>query len=145
VRIRRRFSAAGRLPDGLRARLEAESVLVAEEQLSAWLRLRGFRGPGIRVGSSLENVWVSLVVTRVRLLVWVGGADSFPQRFIDVPHGHELSSAIEVWLEPPDRLRFTTVLTGSYSGHADLGIRTAQAARLSGLLSEYGWHVSTRS
>jgi hypothetical protein len=67
--LRRWREQRGRLPQALRAELEAEGVLLLEERLKGSATYRQYQVPGQRAASGVESVLASLALTRRRLVV----------------------------------------------------------------------------
>jgi hypothetical protein len=66
-------------------------------------------------------------------VVWTGRA-----KHVDVPLSHPLRAAIEVSLDPPDRVRFAydaAAFGPSQSGQVEVRLRTPQAAHIADLLA----------
>ena len=67
--LRRWRERRGRLPDELRAELEAEGLELLEERVEATVIYRGYEVPGQRPRSGVQKGLVALALTERRLVV----------------------------------------------------------------------------
>jgi hypothetical protein len=131
--LRRALLGSGRLPEDLRAALIAEGLVVLEEELTGSITYRNYRAPGQRSSWKKEATSGAIAVTANRLVVWTGRS-----KHIDVPLDHPLRAAIEVSLDPPDRvcLGYDAAAFGpSRSGQVEVRLRTPQAAHIVDVLT----------
>jgi hypothetical protein len=92
--LRRWRERRGRLPDKLRAELEAEGLELLEERVQAMVIYRGYEFPGQRPRSGTQSGLVALALTGRRLVVHgTGGID------LEVPRGATVER------EGPDEVR----------------------------------------
>jgi hypothetical protein len=125
----------GRLPEHLRASLTGadEDMLVLLEELPATVTYRRFRAYGAYYWWKEEWVKGAVAITDQRLVVWAGGV-----LHIRTPHADPLRGTIVVTAEFPDRVCFSYhagVTNPSITGHAEVRLRTSQAAHITGLLN----------
>jgi hypothetical protein len=70
VGIFSRFFFSGKLPDPLRAELEAEGIVLLEEDLRGTITYRNYRAPGRRYGLRKARIAGAIAVTRQRVVAW---------------------------------------------------------------------------
>ena len=78
-----RLFYSGKLPQPLRAELDAEGVVLLEEDLRGTVTYRNYRAPGKRYGIRKTRIAGAIAVTRQRVVAWGMGG-----RQIDVPLGY---------------------------------------------------------
>jgi hypothetical protein len=125
---------SGRFPDGIRAAVTAETVLVLEEGLPGSVTYRHFRGPGERARYRKDAVSGAIAVTSRRFVVWAGRF-----KHIDVPHTHPMRAVIEVTEDRPGRVCFrydAGAGNTALSGQVEVRLRTPQATQIVTLLNQ---------
>jgi hypothetical protein len=125
----------GRIPEPLRSELVAEGAWLLEERLKTTITWRGFRAPGRR--DSFRRQWMrgAVAVTATRLLVWANG------KRVDVPLTDPRFEALEIKLEPPDRLLIAfdpSHFHDDWSGRIELRVRSDDAQRLVDTITSCG-------
>jgi hypothetical protein len=103
-------------------------IVFCQKRLFGWLSLRGHRFPGGQLRGT-ESVWVTVVITRVGLLVWVAGSDVrwWPNRHIDIPHGHPLAKVVRVQSQGRRWVTFgfdAETVNQHHAGQVELRVRT---------------------
>jgi hypothetical protein len=124
VGIFSRFFYSGKLPDPLRAELEAEGVVLLEEGLRGTLTYRNYRAPGRRYGMRKVRIAGVIAVTRLRVVVWGAG------RQVDVPLGYP---GVEVARDGDEKVMFAFDASAFHtdrSGRVEVRLRTPSAARI---------------
>jgi hypothetical protein len=124
VGIFSRFFYSGKLPDPLRAELEAEGVVLLEEGLRGTLTYRNYRAPGRRYGMRKVRIAGVIAVTRLRVVVWGAG------RQVDVPLGYP---GVEVARDGEEKVMFAFDASAFHtdrSGRVEVRLRTPSAARI---------------
>jgi hypothetical protein len=127
--FRRWRERRGRLPDGLRAELEAEGLELLEERLPATVIYRGYEAPGQRPQSGVQKGLVAIALTARRLLVH--GTSGIR---LEVPRG------AAVTIEDPGEVRLTydaATATPPRSGEIELRLQTPRAVAVHATLSEW--------
>jgi hypothetical protein len=127
----------GRLPEDLRASLaEAdEDMLVLLEDLPATVTYRRFRSYDSYYWWKEEWTRGAVAITDQRLVVWAGGI-----LHIRTPHAHPVRTLIVVTADSPDQVCFSYqagITNPSIAGHAEVRLRTSQAAHITGLLNRF--------
>jgi hypothetical protein len=133
--IKRRWANRGRLPDPLRAELEAEGLELIEEQMAGRVTYRGYAVAGQRPTSGDQSTVASLALTPRRLVV--RGTQSVQ---LDAPAG-------PVTPEVPEDgvlvLRYEAEdIYPSRSGSVELRLQTPRAAEIHARLQAW---TQTRS
>jgi hypothetical protein len=124
VGIFSRFFYSGKLPDPLRAELEAEGVVLLEEGLRGTLTYRNYRAPGRRYGMRKVRIAGVIAVTRLRVVVWGAG------RQVDVPLGYP---GVEVARDGEEKVMVAFDASAFHtdrSGRVEVRLRTPSAARI---------------
>ena len=120
----------GRLPDDLRASLEAQGVLLLDENLPGSITLRHFKAPWRRASWKKSSARVAVAILRDRLVVYAN-----KRKWLDVPLP---APPLEVTLDEPERVCIGFDI-GAYrddaSGRVELRFTTAQAQQVQALLS----------
>ena len=119
-----RFFLSGKLPAPLRAELDAEGVVLLEEDLRGTLTYRNYRAPGKRYGISKRRIVGAVAVTRQRVVVWGAG------RQVDVPLGYP---GVEVARDGEEKVMFAFEASAFHtdrSGRVEVRLRTPGAARI---------------
>lgn len=127
-----RLFGLGKIPEGLRARLESEGVLFMEEGVRGSTTYRNFRSPHRR--SNWRRMWhpSSLVLTKERVL-----AHAYSSPIIDVPLADARLRRMRFTHDGADRLAVTfdaSLFHGDWSGSIEYRFRTPHAARFLELL-----------
>jgi hypothetical protein len=134
--LRRLLLGAGRLPDPLRAGLDADGIVLLDEGLAGSVTYRHYRAPGRRSSYRKEAVSGAIAVSNRRLVVWAGRT-----KHIDLPRVGGFLATIDISVEQPDRVRFGYD-AGRYnpdrSGTVEVRLRTARAAQVVELLGSAG-------
>ncbi|ONH27170.1 hypothetical protein [Pseudofrankia asymbiotica] len=131
--VGRMLFGAGELPADLRAALEAEGLALLEEGLTGSITYRNYRAPGQRSSWRKEAVSGAIAVSGRRLVVWAGRG-----KHIDIPRAGAYLTAIDIGVEPPDRVRFAYdagKFNPARSGTVEVRLRTPRAADVAGLLT----------
>ena len=124
----------GRLKPELRAALEAEGLVMIEEQLRATLRYTHFRAPGKRFHGKVVPMRVALAISEQRLVIrgGVGTAD-----LVDSPFDSPRWKAVDVSVDGDDRLvieidysRMEEAEAAGVSGEIAIKVRTPKAATI---------------
>ncbi|MDT3440290.1 MULTISPECIES: hypothetical protein [unclassified Pseudofrankia] len=134
--LRRMLFGAGQLPADLRATLEAEGLVLLEEGLTGSITYRNYRAPGQRSSWRKEAVSGAIAVSAGRLVVWAGRG-----KHIDVPLASPFLTAIDIGVEPPDRVRFAYdagKFNPTRSGTVEVRLRTPRATHVAELLTPPG-------
>jgi hypothetical protein len=132
--LRRWRERRGRLPDALRAELEAEGLELLEERAEALVIYRGYEFPGQRPRSGTQSGLVALALTGRRLVVHGTGGIH-----LDVPR------AVTVTREDGDEVRLAYDAAAAHpnrSGEIELRLQTPRADAIHATLSEW---TTTRS
>ena len=119
----------GRLPDKLRAELEAEGVELLEERVGAMVIYRGYEVPGQRPQSGVQKGLVALALTERRLVVQ--GTSGIR---LDVPRGAAVTTG------DPGEVRLTydaATANPPRSGEIELRLQTPRADAVHATLSEW--------
>jgi hypothetical protein len=120
-----RLFFSGKLPEPLRAELEAEGVVLLEEDLRGTITYRNYRAPGRRYGLRKARIAGAIAVTRQRIVAWGMGG-----RQVDVPLGHP---GIEVARDGEEKVVFAydaSAFHANRSGRVEVRLRTPSAARI---------------
>ncbi|WP_035928362.1 hypothetical protein [Pseudofrankia saprophytica] len=131
--VRRMLLGAGQLPADLRASLESEDLVLVEEGLTGSITYRNYRAPGQRSSWRREAVSGAIAISAGRLVVWAGRG-----KHIDVPRAGVFLAAIDIGVEPPDRVRFAYdagKFNPTRSGTVEVRLRTPRAAHVAELLT----------
>ena len=127
--LRRWRERRGRLPDELRAELEAEGLELLEERVEATVIYRGYEVPGQRPRSGVQKGLVALALTERRLVVH--GTSGIR---LDVPRGAAVTT------EGPGEVRLTydaATANPPRSGEIELRLQTPRADAVRATLSEW--------
>jgi hypothetical protein len=130
--IRRWWAARGRLPDELRAELEAEGIVLLEERLRATILFRAYVVPGQRARSGHQSALVSLALTERRLVVHGTG-----NARLEAPRG---AGWLRVELRVVDRLSLAydaEAAQPNRSGEVEIELETPRAEAIHATLT--GW------
>jgi hypothetical protein len=132
-----RLFGLGKLPKGARPAIDAEGIVLVDEGIGGWVKLRRFRAPG-RYHSSRSSWFTgSLVITGLRF-----AAFAFSRPIINVPLAGERLGDLEITASD-DRLvvrfeasqfnpqhsgsveyRFRTDLARSFAEHVEAALRS---------------------
>ncbi|MCB2203586.1 hypothetical protein KQI65_02465 [bacterium] len=115
----------GRIPAAIRATLEAEEILVQDENVPGWVIFKDFRAPGKRFKHRAEGMTGFLVITRRRVL-----AQAFGQRIINILLDHPKFRLLTVDLPKEDRIEFSFEAADFHedrSGRIIVGFKTGKA------------------
>jgi hypothetical protein len=120
-----RLFRVGRIPEQLKAQMEAEGIVLQDEGFSGSTTYRNFHRPGQTSG--WRRVWytAALTITQTRL---VGLAFSSP--IIDAPFTDERTHRFNVSPEKPDTLLIAfdaSLFHDDWSGSIEYRFRTSQA------------------
>jgi hypothetical protein len=124
VGIFSRLFLSGKLPEPLRAELEAQGIVLLEEDLRGTLTYRNYRAPGKRYGISKRRIAGAIALTRQRVVVWGAG------RQVDVPIGYP---GVEVARDGEEKVVFSfeaSAFHADRSGRVEVRLRTPSAARI---------------
>ena len=127
--LRRRRERRGRLPDKLRAELEAEGLELLEERVEAMVIYRGYEFPGQRPRSGHQKGLAAIALTGRRLVVEGTGGIS-----LEVPRGAAVTR------EDPGEVRLTYDAAAAHpnrAGEIELRLRTPRAEAVHATLSEW--------
>ena len=130
--IRRRWDRRGRLPDDLRAELDAEGLELLEERLPLLVIFRGYVFPGQRPRSGDQSGLAALALTRRRLVVHGTGNIR-----LDVPHGADW---LQVGFDAPDGLKLThdaAAVNPNRAGEIEMRLQTPRAEAIHATLREW--------
>ena len=94
-----RLFRVGAIPAALRAELEGEGLVAADEGIRGWTILRDFAAPGKRFKFRMKSFTGFLAVTEKRVVAWTGKS-----KIVDVPFDREEFRALEIETPDPDRL-----------------------------------------
>lgn len=120
-----RLFGLGGIPKGLRAELEAEDIVVADEGLGGWLVERNLRAPRRRSLYKIRSFTGFLAVTKKRVLAYTYWT---PQ--VELPVGDPRLSALHVSSPMPRRLTLSfdyEALRPDWHGNVELRFKTARA------------------
>jgi hypothetical protein len=133
--VKRRWASRGRLPDALRAELEAEGLELLEEQIQGRVTYRGYEAAGQRPTSGDQTTIASLALTPRRLVV--RGTQSV---HLDAPPGPVASEVPEDGVLV---LRYEAQdIYPSRSGAVEMRLQTPRAAEIHARLQAW---TQTRS
>jgi hypothetical protein len=127
--LRRWRERRGRLPDDLRAELEAEGLELLEERVQAMVIYRGYEAPGQRPRSGVQNGLVAIALTPRRLLVQGTGGIR-----LAIPHGAAVTT------EGPGEVRLKYDAASAQpprAGEIELRLQTPRADAVHATLSEW--------
>jgi hypothetical protein len=123
--LRRLLFGTGRFPDGLRAELAAEGIVLLEEGLRGSITLRHYRAPGKRSSWQRSGLYGAIAVTGKRVVVWGNRA-----KRADAPRDQP---GMRASAEAPDRFLLTfdaSQLGPDRSGTVEIRLRTPDAQRV---------------
>ncbi len=132
--LRRIFSGSGRIPEDLSRELRAEGVQLLEEGLPVSVTWRHFRSPRRRAGFRRRWFTGAIAVTQKRLVVWARG------RHVDVAFADPHFDALEISVEPPDRVLIALDLSAFHddqSGRFEVRLRSPDAERITGAIRSH--------
>lgn len=128
----RLFHGDGRLPDALRAEVEAEGVKLLAEALRGTVTLRDYRSPRRRSSWKKMSAHGAIAITSGRLVVWANR-----MKWIDVPLPAP-PEALSASLDEPERV-CVAVDAGAFSadttGRVEVRFATPEAQQVVALLS----------
>mgnify|MGYP001286667777 CR=1 FL=1 len=125
ISFRARLFNLGRIPANIRSALEAEEILVEDENIRGWVIFKDFRAPGKRFKHRVEGLAGFIVVTRKRVL-----AQAFGRRIINVLFEHPKCSLLHVEVPEPGRIEFSFEAADFHedrSGRVLVGFKTQHA------------------
>ncbi len=120
-----RIFFSGKLPEPLRAELEAEGIVLLEEDLRGTITYRNYRAPGRRYGLRKARIAGAIAVTRQRVVAW-----GMNGRQIDVPLGYP---GVRVARDGEEKVEFAfdaTHVHADRAGRVEVRLRTPNAARI---------------
>jgi hypothetical protein len=130
--LRRWWARRYRIPEDLRAELEAEGIELLEEGIEASIVYRGYTVPGQRPRSGHQSPTTSLALSARRLVV----RGTLGTR-LDVERGADW---LAVSLEAPDRLRLAYDAAAAHpgrSGEVEMTFTTPRAAEIQQRLTDW--------
>jgi hypothetical protein len=134
--LSRLLLGSGRFDDLLRAELTSTDLLVLDEGLTGSITYRDYRAPGRYSSWRKEAISGAIALSAQRLVVWAGRG-----KHIDIPLTGPYRDAVEVSLEPKDRICFTYqagYFRRDRSGTVQVRLRTRHAARIAEILAASG-------
>ncbi|MDT8323899.1 MAG: hypothetical protein RRA94_07315 [Bacteroidota bacterium] len=120
-----RLFLLGRIPANIRATLETEDIIVADENIRGWIVFKDFRAPGKRFKHRAEGFAGFLVITRKRVI-----AQAFGQRVINIMHDHPKARLLHMDLPQKARIEFSFEASDFHddrSGRVIVGFKTDKA------------------
>ena len=124
----------GRMPADARTTLEAEGIVVMDENIRGWIVFKDFRAPGKRFKHKSEVLAGFLVVTKRRVL-----AQAFGQRVVNVLRDHPKFALLHIDTPAEDRIEISFEASDFHddrSGRIIVGFKTTKAAEFARVLSE---------
>jgi hypothetical protein len=126
--LRRVLLGSGRLPDRFRTPLEADGMVLLDEDLRGSITYRHYRAPHERSNWSKEATAGAIAISTGRLVVWVARGD-----YIDLPRDHPWRGEIEASVDKPGRVCLAydaERFRDDRSGRVEIRLRTAHAPRV---------------
>jgi len=122
----------GRMPANVRATLEAEEILLMDENIRGWVVFKDFKAPGKRFKHRAEGLAGFLVITRRRVF-----AQAFGKRIINVLFEHPKFALLHVDVPEPGRIEFSFEAADFHedrSGRVVVGFKSKKAEEFARIL-----------
>ena len=134
-----RFFGVGRIPGALRAELESEGILLADEGIGGWQVNKNLRAPGRMKWYEVRSFTGFLAVTKHRLV-----AQTYGTRQLDVPLDDARLSAVRA--SSPTERRITLsfdyeTFRPGWRGLTELRFNTPKASAFYETLTGLGLHA----